>query len=391
MYILPEQIKLLPPDTRPSFQKLIDNESIMFEALVGSRAQGLSTPESDYDFRGVYAIDSRARTSLYRNAKRDGEVGYEGKNAEYPDANDIKYYEVEKLFRLASGCNPNIIEILWTPKDCVYYSHPAMDLLLKNRSLFISEKARHTFKGYALNQISKAKGQNKWINNPQPEDPPKKEDFCRIIWLPKTQSHISNADEMPCRPSKLMETDLKDYHVAKLECVPDTYRLYYYGSRSKGVFRNGQIVCESIPKEDEKKLFMGILIYNRNEYLKAKDNHKNYWTWVKERNESRWIKQEDGLLDYDAKNMMHCLRILKSGINILEYGEPIVRADGEWQKFLMDVRHGEKTYEYCMYMADDLNNTLAELNSSVSLPSDVDHEAVDNLYHEVIEVFGDEP
>ena len=40
-------------------------------------------------------------------------------------------------------------------------------------------------------------------------------------------------------------------------------------------------------------------------------------------------------MDYDAKNMMHLVRLLLSGENIVKTGEPIVRFDGE--RLLLDL------------------------------------------------------
>ena len=60
---------------------------------------------------------------------------------------------------------------------------------------------------------------------------------------------------------------------------------------------------------------------------------KNYWTWIKERNPNRWIAQEKGEINYDTKNMQHCIRLLLSTKNILTKGEPIVRFEGDTLAF----------------------------------------------------------
>jgi len=75
------------------------------------------------------------------------------------------------------------------------------------------------------------------------------------------------------------------------------------------------------------------MIYNDNEYQKAMIDWKNYWTWIKERNPNRWIAQEKGEINYDTKNMQHCIRLLLSTKNILTKGEPIVRFEGDTLAF----------------------------------------------------------
>ena len=60
---------------------------------------------------------------------------------------------------------------------------------------------------------------------------------------------------------------------------------------------------------DEAARFAGLLIYNK----QALADHQNYWQWRRERSEARWQQQERGELDFDAKNMMHAVRLLLSG------------------------------------------------------------------------------
>ena len=52
---------------------------------------------------------------------------------------------------------------------------------------------------------------------------------------------------------------------------------------------------------------------------------------------ARWVQQERGELDYDAKNMMHLTRLLFSGENIVKNGEPIGRFEGEKLETLLPI------------------------------------------------------
>lgn len=360
---------------------------LLFEIIVGSHAYGTNISTSDTDIRGIFIAPFHQRLSLNPPA------------AEISDKKqDIKYYELQKYFELAAECNPNIIEFLWTPPECIRYKDPVMDLILKNRQLFISKKAFHTFSGYAYAQIKKAKGQNKWINNPKPKDPPQREDFCWVIMVPNSERYDSadlkfnidlwsvRAGDMPHRPVPLKDSgvDLSKYQVSALEHVSNSYRMYYYGDSSLGVFRNGNLVCESISKEDEWKRFSGILICNDHEYEKAMLEWKNYWTWVKERNQARWLDQENGKLDYDAKNMQHCVRLLMSGENILKYGEPIVRFEGSTLQFLRDIRAGIYSYDEIMKMVEERMVKLNELKDSSNLTWGVNWNQINSLYLKVI-------
>jgi hypothetical protein len=110
---------------------------------------------------------------------------------------------------------------------------------------------------------------------------------------------------------------------------------------------------------------------------------KSYHDWVQNRNSSRWIDQEKGLLDYDQKNMMHCIRLLLSGLNIIKNGEPIVRFEGEARQHLMDIRNGKFKYEDIMIEVEDRVSQMEEAVKTSSLSSHVDNDAINELYREV--------
>jgi len=385
-----------------NLEELKKSGYIIFKCIAGSHSYGLQNINSDIDERGLYILPLNQRLSILNF---DQEIGNEKQ--------DIKYYDIHKYFKLAIDCNPNIIELLWTPDDCIKFKNEKMDKIIAHRDLFISKKAYHTFSGYSIAQISKATGRHKLINNPKPKDPPRKEDFCRIIPLSLWNEYKSRqcgfrADlcyietmcndlelakfiaNTPCRPieySRLSKIyDLSKFHVASLEHVPNTYRLYYYGVQSKGVFRGDQMLveCESISLDDERDRFVGLLVYSEQEYEKELKAWKNYHNWVRERNESRWKDQENKVVSYDQKNMLHCFRLLYSGKNILEFGFPIVRFEGKQREFLMDIRKNKFTYEYLMELVKKEMKELDELKETSTLPWGCNVKKVNELYLELI-------
>lgn len=367
-----------------NISEIKEKNYIMFETITGSHAYGLNRPDSDLDIRGIFKVPKDMHLSLFHPPQEVGD-----------DKQDIKYYELKKFFALAADCNPNIIELLYSPQNCVKICTPLMQKIIDNRNLFISKKAYYTFSGYAHAQIDKAKGQNKLINNPKPTDPPLKEEFCWFIPDSKCGTNFFDKNlHMPFRPVVLddwnsnlppeQRINLDEYHAAALEHVPNTYRLYYYGKESKGIFRGtDMLVCESIPKDDEWEKFAGILIYNQHEYEKAHKEWKNYWNWVKNRNEARWTLQENKKVDFDAKNMMHCVRLLWSGKNILTKGEPIVKFEGEQRQFLMDIRTGRYDYQTLMKLAEQEMNDMEKLKEASSIPHSVNMNNINGLYMEI--------
>ena len=354
-----------------TFEKLLDSERdrVIFRAVWGSHAFGTATPESDRDTVGVFVMEK----SHYLTAAEPVEQLADARN-------DNCFYALKKFLELAGNANPNILDSLFIPADCVLLSTPCWRKLQENRNLFVSKLAGKSYGEYALAQIRKAKGRNKRVHNPQPERPPEPGDFCRFIPLD---------GEMPGRPADLKSAgiDLAEYHISAVENSSELFRLYHYGKTAKGVFRNGMPVCESIPLEDEKRRFAGLLVFNKDAFEHAKSQHRQYWTWRRNRNESRWIDQERGLLDYDAKNMMHTFRLLYSGLNIMRNGEPLVRFSGDRLAELVAIRAGRFPYGELMEKAQELFDELVSLRERAELPEAADREAIGGLLLEITEMW----
>jgi predicted nucleotidyltransferase len=347
-----------------------DRKQLIFSCVAGSRAYGTQVQGSDEDIRGLYVVPSIAYLPLTQMPVQLAD-----------ERGNTVYYSLRRCIELLAEANPNILELLFTPPDCVRHTSPEMEKLIRARSMFVTRQCGDTHIGYAMSQIKKARGQNKWVNNPKPAKAPYKEDFCFV--LPKEDLIASGMP--PCRPRPLKQVgwSLADYHAAKLEHVPDTYRLYRYESGARGVFRGDVLVCESIPERDEVSHFAGLLIFNEQSWKQALTEHQNYWGWRKNRNDARWEQQEAGQLDFDAKNMMHTIRLLMSGRSILERGEPIVRFEGQCLTLLMDIRAGKMSFDQIMNVANGLMSECDGLKLSANLPRKCDMAAADALLLEL--------
>jgi hypothetical protein len=243
---------------------------LLFETIAGSHAYGTNHSQSDLDLKGIFFLPSN-----YYLIENDPI------NQISDDKNDVVYYSLKRFIELAAKANPNIIEMLWMPLECHKYLAAVLEPLFEMRNIFITKQAYNSHVNYARAQIKKAKGKNKWVNNPQPQEIPQREDFC---WF------IPREGDKPFRPKSLRESqiNLDKFNVSAVEHSQSLYRLYEYGPRAKGVFRNGELVCESIPVEDENGLCKGLLLFNEAAYECARRDHKNYWDWRKNRNENRW-------------------------------------------------------------------------------------------------------
>lgn len=79
-----------------------------------------------------------------------------GKGKEY----DLNIYNIVKYFQLCWDNNPNMIDSLFTPENCVVHCTQVGRMVRDNRKLFLSKRVWVKFRGYAASQMHKErKGQ----------------------------------------------------------------------------------------------------------------------------------------------------------------------------------------------------------------------------------------
>ena len=142
--------------------------NIQYETVMGSEAYGSATPSSDIDIYGfcippqhilfphlvgiIPGFDRNVQGfDQYQQHHIIDADAHAGKGQEY----DISIYGIVKYFRLCLDNNPNMIDSLFTPQDCVRFLTPIADMVRENRKLFLNKGAWPKFKGYAMSQISK--------------------------------------------------------------------------------------------------------------------------------------------------------------------------------------------------------------------------------------------
>jgi predicted nucleotidyltransferase len=117
-------------------------DHVIYRCVVGSRAFGLATADSDTDRRGIYLAPARLDWSLY-GAPEQLEN----------DATQECYWELRKFLVLALKANPNILECLYTP--LVETAAPIARELLAMRECFLSRLVYQTYNGYVMSQFKK--------------------------------------------------------------------------------------------------------------------------------------------------------------------------------------------------------------------------------------------
>lgn len=369
----------------------------LYLVIRGSHAYGTNIETSDTDYAGVFI------QSL------DDILGNKYAEQVNDDKNDIVIYELRRFLELLSTNNPNILELLNTPEDCVIYKHPIFDIILENKNIFITKQCAKSFSGYAYAQISKAKGQNKKQNWEKDKISRKKLlDFCYVI-----ENEKSIIWEKWCKKHDILPNIEKFCGVVNIPNARDLYAVYFdsiayncfsenipletrtkrienrkkngdtLGLGYKGIVKSeegvslsesNQLRLSSIPFGEN---ILCNIIYNKDAYTQHCRDYKSYQTWLANKNDARWVDVKSHDQKIDGKNMMHCMRLLQMAHEIAEGKGINVRRENAQE--LIDIRKGKVDLNS---LIDNVENEIEEINNlfeNSSLPNDVDNELINKL------------
>ncbi|SEW33042.1 Predicted nucleotidyltransferase [Chryseobacterium wanjuense] len=358
-----------------TIQTLKNKKLLLLQAISGSRSFGLATENSDTDIRGVYYLPKEEFFGLNYIPQISNET------------NDITYYEIGRLVELLQKNNPNILEVLASPEDCILQKNPLMDLLKPED--FLSKLCKDTFAGYAISQIKKAKGLNKKILNPIDKERKSILDFCYILqnhgsvplkkWL---REFPFSGGVSEGRGGLLQEK----CGLVSLDNTKGMFALFYDESgelKYKGIIQNeeaNQVSVSSVPKEEKP---LAYLFCNLNAYSTYCKDYREYWKWVSERNEDRYnVNQQHGQ-NYDSKNMMHTIRLLQSCEQIFKTNSLNIRVENRDE--LLDIKAGNWSYENVMKKAEHLIKSIEYYHSISTLPDFPDLEKTTKILIDIRE------
>ena len=350
---------------RMTIQEIKNSNTLLLECVSGSRAYGLHTAQSDTDLKGVFLLPKRRFYGLEYTEQANNET------------NDEVYYELKRFVDLLVKNNPNILELLNTPADCIRYRNPVMDLL--KPGLFLSKLCKQTFAGYAQSQIKKAKGLNKKIVNPVDKERKSIVDFCYVI-------HQQGSIALPAWLAKkgVVQEDCGLVNIAHMR---DVYALFHNSQLSEGYLKG---ICSGVDANDvslssvEKGLEpLGILSFNKDGYSKYCRDYREYWEWVEKRNDVRYENTIDHGKNYDAKNMMHTFRLLNMAEEIAREGMVNVRRHD--RDFLLKIRSGAFSYEELVEVANEKIIQIEDLYERSSLPEEPDVAKAEEILVEIRE------
>lgn len=346
----------------------------LFQAIVGSQSYGTSTPESDIDKKGVYMQSVEDLVSFGYIEQKDF-----GK--------DDTMWEVRRFMQLLQTANPTVLELLYSPEDCIIHTTPEFQLIQKNRDRFLTKKCLFSFGGYAVAQIKKAKGLDKKMNW-------EKQDVKRKTPLDFIYCHV-DGKTVPLEKWLKREGYSQEHcGLAALNHFKECYALYYdlrahygnstkrnepsYGFRGVAIDSGNDIRLSSIPKGISPSV---IIYYNKDGYSQHCKKFNEYQTWLNERNTARYVDIDNHGQKIDGKNMLHCRRLLDMAMEIAT--DKVITVRRPNAEYLLSIRKGEVPLEEIIQKAEEDLAKLEGIYKESGLPDDCDKDFVNDLLLEV--------
>ena len=374
---------------------------LAYKFVRGSTLYNTNIETSDVDYGGVFILPNEKLIGLpdfYQDQVSD-------------ERHDTTYYEFNRWVELLMKANPNALESLFVPTDKVIGNiHPAVQLIIDNRDLFLTKECFKSLSGYAYAQIQKCRGLNKKCVQPVME---KKEvmDFCYTF---------KDQGSQPMKEFLEERGYLQKYcGLVSIPNMKDTYGVYYdFASHVKFEFDNykdrrvflslcndwfggeyyewvfdrfvnnefygysgivhpegksNEVRLSSIPKGEMPICFM---TYNQQGYESHCRKYKEYQEWVEKRNPARY--ESNLKSNYDVKNVMHCVRLLHMGKELAE-GKGF-NVERTWDRdMLIDIRNHKYEYEEIIEYVEKTFAEMKELAASCTLPKTADKQKVNEL------------
>lgn len=358
---------------------------VLFRSIRGSHLFGLNTPDSDLDTFGLFCCPEKWLLG----------TGVNYCSIISDETHDNYYDELGKFFKELKKSNPEALCSLFTPQEKILYYDSRLDRLWKIKDELLTKAAYPAFRGYAKSQISKMFGLSKAMNI-DPIEIKERKSPLHFCWVPR-----SGNDGVWSLEKWLRENGLKQEHcgICRLPNGIELYTLYYdwfadkdldvrdyarlryndqrtwmfyeeeleSGKKTNEIKYRGildqtnpttQLRLSSIPKSEATNPLCTFQ-YNVNAFTKHCQDYKKYWDWVRDRNQKRY---ESNLgFQWDAKNTMHSLRIMRMAIEMAE-GKGLIldRSISGDRKELLDIKAHKLSF-------DDVKKLITETEAKMNI------------------------
>lgn len=154
-------------------------DNTIYLTVMGSQAYGVSTDTSDQDIYGVCIppkelvfphlageIPGFGRQVQRFEVWSEHHIRHPDKQVEY----DFAVYGIVKFFQLCMDNNPNMLDSLCVPRNCVIHSTAISEFIRENRKMFFHKGSYQKFRGYSYAQMSKIRNKTNSSNPKRAED-----------------------------------------------------------------------------------------------------------------------------------------------------------------------------------------------------------------------------
>ena len=383
-----------------NIQELENNHQLAYKFVRGSTLYNTNIETSDVDYGGVFILPNESLLGLpdfYQDQVSD-------------EKHDTTYYEFNRWVELLMKANPNALESLFVPRDKVIGEiHPAVQLIIDNRDLFLTKECFKSLSGYAYAQIQKCRGLNKKCVQPimerkevmdfcytfkgQGSQPIKEflaehlldQKYCGLVSIPNMKDvygvyydfaaylTFEDLDDTTKREIVFKSDLIYINDVDKVFKRMDKKEFFGYSGIVHPDGKSNEVRLSSIPKGEIPICFM---TYNQQGYESHCRKYKEYYEWVEKRNPTRY--ESNLKSNYDVKNVAHCVRLLHMGRELAKgEGFNVVRT---WDReMILDIRNHKYEYEEIIEYVEKVFAHMKELAEKCDLPKTVDKQKVNEL------------
>lgn len=356
-----------------------------------------------------------------------------------PDS-DIVLYEVKKFIKLSAEENPNILDVLYADDESKLFESKKGKVITSNKEMFLTKKVINKFMGYAQKQLHRIKGHNKHINKrPNNNDVVNavRSAFHKgdvdYNWITlkfsgklanmvteKSQEDANSDEKVSCisieefhqqylpqltlqqfnkykKPELVDYLTLKNLHGKKisLNSQYDEKMTYREMLKNKSSFRkisnsvynifssvkNGGFITRNGDIKNQEPQEVGDFVVhcsvNKEEYVNAIDEVKDFWHWRTHRNKKRSALEER--FGYDTKHASHLVRLMTCAKELADTGYYVPRLEGDRLTLAKDIIEGKYQYETVVQMSEQLQKEALISQKHTSLKSESDYVAINDL------------
>lgn len=137
-------------------------ENCLYLTIVGSEAYGVTQGSSDLDLYG-FCVPPKHIVFPWTHGyikgfgtPPEGFDQWQKHHIPFDERTvDMVVFSIVKYFDLCMACNPNMIDSLFTPRNCVVHSTDISEIVRDKRKMFLHKGAWHKFKNYSFSQLQK--------------------------------------------------------------------------------------------------------------------------------------------------------------------------------------------------------------------------------------------